>query len=217
MPSAWLIGPLVIKSSLVVTLVSFIVAIIFYRFTSPFPKMEAKQHVDQVGNILITFIFSLWIGKILLGFATFIKDPIAILAYPSDSNALYIGLVFTIIYVWFKYIRKQVEWTPILYAWICVFLTASFINEFVQIISGQHSRTWGYLGVLIVLLFIILFLQEKYSIVTMTSILLVGWGLGQLLLKLVIGTTVFQFNVSLFFYSLIMVSGVLLFIFRKKV
>ncbi|MBM7573255.1 hypothetical protein [Aquibacillus albus] len=58
MPSAWLIGPLVIKSELVVLIGSFLLGIVFFRFISPNSKLETKKRIDGLVNLFIVIQYS---------------------------------------------------------------------------------------------------------------------------------------------------------------
>ncbi|MDC3424344.1 hypothetical protein NC797_07455 [Aquibacillus sp. 3ASR75-11] len=217
MPSAWLIGPLVIKSSLVIQIVSLGMGLVWFGFTSPFSKTETKKRLDEVGNLLIAFVISLFIGKIIINFSTFINDPLAILAYPSDSKAFYIAFLFTGLYAKIKIVKGSQHFFALLFSWINVFFAASFVYEFVQIIWGSSVHTWGYLGLLFVFLIIIISLQGQLPIEMLVFIAVLGWSAGQWLLSIFSNTTVFQFNLHPWFYGIICIGSIFLIIYKRKV
>ncbi|MEH6944612.1 hypothetical protein [Bacillus sp. JJ722] len=216
MPSAWLIGSFVIKSSIVVLIASFIVGLIFFRFTSLYTKLETKQRIDEVVSLLIAFVASLWIGKILINFSTFLSDPRAILAYPSDSKAFYIAVFFTIIYAKYRLIRNFHHFLDNLLSFMIVFLSSSLVYEFIYIIWGGSVHTWGYLGLLVILLTLVTVLQGSIPAYKLASITLFGWSLGQLILSIFSSTAVFQFNLNSSFYIIIFICSILLIIYRKR-
>ncbi|MBP1970468.1 hypothetical protein J2Z83_002589 [Virgibacillus natechei] len=218
MSSGWMIGPLVIKSSLVALIGSFLAGFILLWLLSPFSKIETKKLIDEVGSLLLTFIISLWIGKILVNFSTFLSDPLAVLAYPSDSSAFYIGFLLTIIYSTFKIIKDYSHLQKILLSFMYVFLSASFIYEFIRINIGSDVHNWDYLGLLVLLLVIIIVLQERLTTSMLTFIAILGWSIGQLIRTLFTNPTVFQFSLDPWFWIvLILLSFVLLLYHSRKV
>ncbi|GAE95294.1 hypothetical protein JCM21714_4515 [Gracilibacillus boraciitolerans JCM 21714] len=217
MPSAWMIGPLIVRSDLVILIGSFIVGILFFGLVSPYSKTVSKRRKDDVGNLLIVFVVSLWIGKILTNFLMFIKDPISILAYPSDSLAFYIASVITGIYGKLKLVKSYQSLVNLLFAWLIVFFTASFMYEFIQIIFGKSAFSWQYLGLLVLLLMYSILQQNNVSKDKLVTTVLFVWSLGQWLLSLFSYTHIFQFNVSHWFYSIIFMVNIVLIIFRRKV
>lgn len=217
MPSAWLIGPLVIKSEFVFLLASFIVGFIFFRLISSYSKITTKQKTDEVMNLLIVFVLALWIGKILTNFSTFITDPISILAYPSDSAAFYIASVLSVIYVQVKTKCAYHQVIALLYAFLIVFFTASFTYGFIQLIAGTAASSLPYLGLLLLLLILFVLQQDKLAKEKLVLIGLVTWSIGQWLLSYFSDTTVFQFYLSHWFYAVVSFAVFLLLIYRKKV
>lgn len=217
MPSAWLIGPLVIKSELVILLGSFIIGVIFFRLISSYSTIATKQQMDEVVNMLIVFVLALWIGKISTNFTTFIADPISILAYPSDSTAFYIASILSVIYVKVKQKRAYNQVIALLYAFLIVFFTASFTYGFIQLIVGTAAYTLPYLGLLVLLLILFVLQEDTLAKEKLVFIGLATWSLGQWVLSFFSETTVFQFHLSHWFYAAISFAVVLLLIYRKKV
>ncbi|UOQ94730.1 hypothetical protein MUO14_07245 [Halobacillus shinanisalinarum] len=217
MPSAWIIGPFVIKSSIIIVVGSFIVGFIFFRLSSPFSKLETKQRSDEMISLLIVFVISLWIGKILVNFSTFLSDPRAILAYPSDSRAFYIAVLFTMVYGEFKMVDHYQKLLDLLFSFMYIFLSASFVYEFVQITWGGGEDVWGYLGLLVTLLIILILLQSKATIAKLTFVSILGWSLGQWVLSTFYQTSVFHYYLDQWFYSVIFISSLFLILYRKRV
>ncbi|MRH43483.1 hypothetical protein GH741_12420 [Aquibacillus halophilus] len=216
MPPGWIIGPFVIKSSLVILIASFIIGVIFFRLVSPFSYSETKKRLDDVGNLLIVFVISVWIGKILVNFSTFINDPIAILAYPSGSQAFYIAIIFSAIYLKYKAIVDIQHLVHLLFSWMIIFITSSFVYEFIQVIWGSNVMTSGYYsGLLFFLLVSIILLQGILSTETLTLLALIVWSLGQLLLSVFFTTTVFQFYLDRGFYLSVFLISITVIIYIK--
>jgi hypothetical protein len=217
MPSAWLIGPFIIKSELIILMGSFIVGLLFFRLISPYSKSETKKRMDEVGNLFIVFVVSLWIGKILTNFTTFIHDPLPLLAYPSDSKAFYIAVGLSVIYARFKIASEYREVIDLLFAWLIVFFTASFTHGFMQMNVGTAGFAWQYLGLLVLLIILYILQQDRLSKETLVFFGIGSWSLGQWLLSIFSYTTIFQFNLSHWFYGVIFITSVVFIIFRKKV
>ncbi|MDL4839673.1 hypothetical protein [Aquibacillus rhizosphaerae] len=217
MPSAWLIGPLVIKSELVVLIGSFLLGIVFFRFVSPYSNLETKKWIDGLVNLFIVFVISLWIGKIITNLSIFINDPLPILAYPSDSKAFYVAVALSIVYGKFKLAKEYHQVIDVLFAWLIVFFTASFVYGFVQMIFGAAAFSWQYLGLHVLLLILFVLQQDKLSKENLVFTGLLSWSIGQWLLALFSRTTVFQFNLSHWFYAVVLIVSVIITIYGKKV
>src|SRR5690625_4868656 len=123
MPSFWMFLPIAHIAG------SFIAGFIFFYLMSALSKAKKKQQAEEVTSLLINFVIYIWIGKILLNFLTFIKDPLAVLAYPSNSHAFYLALLFSGIHILYKNKRHKPDWQLFLYSFIHVFLFASFFSD----------------------------------------------------------------------------------------
>src|SRR5699024_11087658 len=64
-----------------------------------------------------------------------------------------------------------------------VFLTASFVYEFFQMMLNGHSFGWGYMGVAMVLLMAFMYFHDRIGAEKISFYLLIAWSLGQLLLS----------------------------------
>lgn len=126
MPSAWMIGSLVIKSDLVVLIGSFIVGFLFFWFMSPTQKWNKKKWIEEASNLLVVFVITLWIGKIFTNLHSFISDPISILAYPSDSKAFYIAVLLTVIFESYRKTKRDKQVIDLLYTFLNIFFHRIF-------------------------------------------------------------------------------------------
>ncbi len=142
MPSAWTLGPLIIRSDIVMTMLSLIVGVIVLLWLSPFSKKQQKIVLNEISSLGILFIIFLMISKSLLNFDVFINDPRAVLSYPSNSNAFHLALVGVGIWILWKFVyRKQVHHlrdTGI--ALMYVLFSALFIYNFFELIWGGSSQ-----------------------------------------------------------------------------
>src|SRR5690625_1666713 len=96
MPSACVI------MSVGIIIISFIVGICFYYLISPLSTSTKKEQLEQVLSYSINLVIYIWIGKVLVNIQAFMNDPLAVLAYPSNSGALYIAICLLAVNVLYK-------------------------------------------------------------------------------------------------------------------
>lgn len=216
MPSGWIVGSFVIKSSLVVLIGSLLIALLYYFFYSPFSKKETKKHIDEISNVFIGLAIAIIVGKIITHFPTFLKDPISILAYPSDSKAFYIGILIIIGYCSWKVVKSYDHFQKLFFAFISIFITASLLYEFVMQIFGNGNSSILYLFLLFALFLFVQYVPGKlhYSIVGQIAFLL--WNGVQFALTLFTPTYIFTFIVDSWFYLLLFMSGLFLFFNERR-
>lgn len=78
----WSIEELLLRGSMVVTVVSLVLGLIFFRLFTPFPTFEeTKAREDDLFTITLSLIITVWLSKIVTKFVLFIKNPQAALAY----------------------------------------------------------------------------------------------------------------------------------------
>src|SRR5690625_1095176 len=92
-----------------IIVISFIVGFAFFYITSPLQKELKKAQLEEMFSQLVNFIIFIWVGKIILNFSIFIDDPLAILAYPSNSEAFYLAVLFSAILLFYKSWQKTFD------------------------------------------------------------------------------------------------------------
>lgn len=208
-----MLGPLVIKSSLVFLILSFVIAFLYFWVSSSLSKETKKELLNQVESIIITFIISIYIGKMVFHIDILLSDPVAILAYPSNSNAFYIATLLTIIYSFIKMKTKTLE--GVLYAFLQVFISASFVFEFFFLVLGDNGNIL-YFVILVLLLVTAILLQDKLTPVTISSFTIITWSLGQLVVVSLYGqASIFQFTISPWYFFVSLLIGFLVLILKK--
>lgn len=206
--------------SMAMIIFSFVGGFLLFYFTSSLAKTKKKEQMNEMINQLINLVLFIWLGKIVLNLSTFIQDPIAILAYPADSSAFYFGTILTIAIIVYKGIRQRTSISQFVFAFIPVFIVASFLYEFMQIVWGNMGFTWHEIGLLGGLLLVYMLIHDHVSEELSTLLLVVGWGVGKLLLFWFLPfTTVFGYMINGWFIVLIVsilsvYNGLL---YRKKV
>src|SRR5690606_27038035 len=86
--------------------ISFALSLLAFYVMSTLPKEQRKEQVSEITSQLINFVLFLWLAKILLKLPLFVRDPLAVLAYPGNSEAFYLASLFTGVLIWSKSIKK---------------------------------------------------------------------------------------------------------------
>lgn len=182
---------------------SFMIGLLFFYFLSPLNKKEKKFQLEETVSLIINFIIFLWVGKIIINFSQFIRDPLAILAYPSNSSAFYIACFLIILNVIYKVKRHKFQFRPLLTSFIPIFLVANFVYEFIQIVI--YGNTWTYMALLLVLIMLYLLLFEKRPHI-LSYVLILSWSIGQLVFSFIFPyTTVLDFMLSPWFFGVVII------------
>lgn len=216
MPSAWLLGPLIIKSALIVFVIGFGIGLLFLGFLKAFEKNELKQQIDDILSIVFTFIIALWIGKVLLRFPQFLEDPMAVLVYPSNTATFYSAVLLTIIYSAYTFKKKHISMFTILFSWMTVFLTTLFVYEFVFFIDGGSIERIGFLSLFACLTIYNIVFQGKIRQQTLGIILFFGWALGSWILAFFYQASIFQFYIDKWFLGVLLIVSILLLVYNYR-
>ena len=169
--------------SLVTIIVSFVIGIISFYVLIPLSKVEKRQYIEELSTQVINLLLFIWVAKIILNLPLFLKDPIVILTYPSNSQAFYLAILFSALLVLYKGIKKKLNMLIFFESGIFVFLVMSFSYELIQFVMIKDTFTLGYLALLAVLLCLYLLVAEQIKTSTLISIILVGWSIGMLFLS----------------------------------
>ncbi|WP_249870649.1 hypothetical protein [Oceanobacillus saliphilus] len=198
-------------------IVSFIIGLISFYLVSDLPKQERKKQMDDMISNLTNFVIFIWIAKIILNFSIFMEDPLAILAYPSDSSAFYLALLFSGIFLYYKSLRKQMDVPMFVNSFIHVFIVASFLYEFIQFVWNDNPYSLGYMILLALLLVLFLFSHHKLARDTLTIMILTAWSAGMFILFAVQPyVTVFGYLMSPWFVAVFFVIGFTLILLNKR-
>lgn len=205
-----------VLASIGMILISMVAGLTSFYIMSDLPKVQRKRLVEEVSSQLMNFVIFIWVGKILLNLSIFIKDPLAILAYPSNSAAFYLAIVFSSLLLIYKAIRKQMHVLELLHAFLPVILVASFVYEFIQILY-HNSYSIGYIILLTVLTLLLILLRGGLATGTITTILFIGWTVGVLVLAWIQPyVTVFGYMIAPWFLWLVFIVYITFIIFNKR-
>lgn len=192
---------------------SIIVGLLIYYWMRPSNKEEMKIQFEKVVNFLLNFIIFMWIAKVVLNITIFIKDPLAVLAYPADSTAFYLAIIASFTRLVFK--QKDLNLFNFLSVLLPVVLTASFMFEFTQFIQDHNWYSLTNMIVFMILVTFFYYFIDKISPLNLYLILLISWLTGTLimyftqpyvsffgyLLSLPFILSFFLFNLSVLIYN----------------
>ena len=200
-----------------IIVLSFTAGIISFYIMSDLPKGQKKRQTEELISQLANFVIFIWLGKIILNISTFIKDPLAILAYPSNSDSFYIAVLFIVIVFVYKSFRKQMDVLAFIESFLPVFLVASFIYEFIQFVWNNNPYAFGYLILLSVLLILFLLLYKRITASLLIMVMLIGWSLGMWILTSIQPfVTVFGYIMDQWFVGLFFMLSFVILIYRRK-
>lgn len=199
---------------------SMAIGFIVFFVISDLPKSQKKKMITEMISQLVNVVIYIWLGKIILNLALFVKDPLAILAYPSNAHAFYLAILFSALTLAYKQIRRQMDVASFIHACIPVLLSASFVYEFIQFVWYDYTYAIGNLILLTVLIIVFLLIRDQIRSTTVTTIMVIGWGAGTLLLTFILPfTTVFGYTMDAWFIGLFLITNIILLMMnqRKKV
>src|SRR5690625_18001 len=151
---------LVIKS-IGLLIVSFLVGIGYFFIQSEQTKELRKKQLEVTSSLIINIVIYIWIGKVLVNLPEFFSDPLAILAYPSNSNAFYVASGLGLINIIINVTRNKVALSSYIKAFIPIFIGESLLFEFVHYIQNGTINNLTNLLILILLVGIQLIFNKQ--------------------------------------------------------
>lgn len=206
-----------IESSIAIIILSWGMGLLTYYLLSDLAKEKKKTYTEEVLGQLINFVIYIWVGKIILNFSTFIVDPLAILSYPSDSNAFYVAILLSVSTILIQSKRGRIDAWPFMNAFTHIFLTASFVYEFMQIIWHNNTFSIGYMGLVALLVIAFVVLRDLVSPHWLNLLIFFAWTIGSLALALIMPIImVFGYTIAPWFFVLMFMICCVLMVFQKK-
>ena len=171
--------------SITTLFISLIIGFISNYIISDLSKEQKKKNTEEMVSQLINFIIFIFISKIILNLPLFISDPLVVLAYPSDSGAFYLAILFSALLLIYKDVRKKMDLLIFIESSIPVFLITSFVYEFIQFVLNDNTYSFGYLILLAVLLVLYYLITERITTSTLIILMIIGWSAGMFLLAFI--------------------------------
>ncbi|MDP4550108.1 hypothetical protein Q9251_04330 [Alkalihalobacillus macyae] len=188
-----------------------------FYIISDLSKQKRREHIEGMVSQLIYFTIYLWIGKIIINFSIFIKDPLAILAYPSSSHAFYFAILMSLFVSVIKSIYTHKEERNFIESLLFVLLVTSFVYEFIQLVWNNNSFAIGSLVVSCILL--ILFISSRGRITESTLMFVIAtlWSIGMFVVAYIQPiTTVFGYIMMPWFVGVFYVSSLSIIMIKKR-
>lgn len=208
----------VIKSVGII-IISFIIGISFFYFTTSLSTEKKKQQLEDVLSLIINFVIYIWVGKILLNLSLFISDPLAVLAYPSNASSFYVATLLLIINIGYRVWRHEFNIVRWLNVFLPVILAAAFSYEFLQLLDSGHQQITQLIFYMLLLIAYLL-LENKFPINKVTLYIMSIWAIGQLISSLIFPlVTLFGYSMKPWFNLIlsIMIIGFTVYNQRKQV
>ena len=209
-----------VMMSIGILVISFILGFLFYFLLANEAKERKKQHAENIVSLLINFILYIWIGKIVIHINLFVQDPLAVLAYPSDSRAFYMASVLIMVNIYYLVTKKRQAGRPLFNTFVPVFIAASFIFEFTQLVIYKNDNVWLILFLWMLLLIGYVLIYGKWANTLVNVIFAIASLIILCILSLIKDTvTIFGYMISPFYFIslLILVFIIIVYSNRRKV
>lgn len=199
-----------------ILLISFIAGLTFFYVIGQQHKQTKKQLIEEIMSLTINFIIFIWLGKIVLHFPKFIKDPFAILAYPSNAQAFYVATVLMAVQILYQKWKQKKPFQEVFHAFIPIFLASSFFYEFLQVVIEKNQANVTYLVLLFILLLFYMLGYGKVKIERMTQFISIALLISLSVLVFINKITLFQYRLSAVYYVILLFILLLINVYDKK-
>ncbi len=196
-----------VMKSIGIIVFSFIIGLLYY-YSQADDREKAKKNVEEATSMIINFVIYLWLGKILVHLPKFIEDPLAILAYPSNSAAFYLASLFTVIHVIVNIKKNKHTFKDYFISLVKIILVSAFVYEFSLIIQANSFEIYHFMLLLGLILFdLFMKLDEMRKSLYLVQI----WSIGQLILSITQAfTSMFGYTVHSIYFILILLASLVL-------
>ncbi|WP_422122419.1 hypothetical protein DHX103_11485 [Planococcus sp. X10-3] len=161
---------------------SILLGIAVFYIVSEVTKKQKKKRAQEAFSQIINLILFLWLAKILLNLPLLFSDPLALLAYPSDSQSFYLAIAFSAALLLYGVRSGRIHAWETLQTLLYILLPASFFYEFAQLTWFDDGYAFGNLILSGVLLALFLMLNGKASPYRLGTVLIGVWAAGMLLI-----------------------------------
>jgi len=200
LPEAILLGPLVIKATLIVTLLGLVGGGLFFYYTSPYENAIKKLHSNKLLDIVLyTMIFTI-VAKVLLNVSLFFDDPVAVLAYPSDSTAFYLATLGVVVVMAWSLIKTRTELVPLIDSLFRLIVGSQFVQLFLTLTLTTYHVSMLQLGLLFITLLLLVFLTKQPLNLVMETAIIAVYTIGAFGLSFIETMPLFNFYVHGSYY-----------------
>ncbi|WP_273833533.1 hypothetical protein [Guptibacillus sedimenti] len=184
---------------------------------SDLSKQKRREHIEEIVSQLINIILYIWMGKIILNFSLFIKDPLAILAYPSNSHAFYFAILLSTLVTLLKSKYPSNNKPYFIESLVFVLLVTAFTYEFIQMVWNSNAYAYETLIVVGFLLVLFISLREKIASSTLLIVTITAWSGGMVLLDFIQPiVTLFGYIITPWFVGLFYLISMFIIINKRR-
>jgi hypothetical protein len=189
---------------------------IFFYILSDLSKEKRKEHIEKIGASLIQFILTIWVSKILLNYSMFIKNPLAIMAYPSSSQAFYLASLFSALLFIYKSEKKQSYDLQLIKSFLLIFIFAAFVYEFFHLVWYNDTYSLRSMILLTGLSLFFILLRDRLTDRILIATILIGGSAGMVILAFIQPfVAIFGYNMAPWYVMLVCITGFIIINFRK--
>ncbi|MGM0898543.1 MAG: hypothetical protein ACQEV0_11620 [Bacillota bacterium] len=189
---------------------------VFYIMSDSVKALKKKRAGEAFSQI-INFVLFIWLSKVLLNLPLLFSDPLAMLAYPSDSAAFYLAALFSSALLLYGVNSGQIIDWQLAHTLLHVLLPASFFYEFARLAWFDDVGAFGNLIVYTVLLALFIGLHDRVSAGIASSALISVWAVGMLLISwLQSYPSLFGYVMAPWFVIIVFAAGHFLILFTSR-
>lgn len=191
-------------------------AAVFY-LVSDLSKEQKKKRAEEALSQIVNFVLFIWLSKILLNLPLLLSDPLAVLAYPSGSQAFYLAIFFSAAFLFYGLESRQIKGWPLIQTLLYILLPAIFFYEFAQLTWYDDSYVIGNLILYALLLVLFLLLNDRVSPYATGAVLLSMWTAGMFLISSIQSySSIFGYGMATWFVITLFVAGHLLILISSR-
>lgn len=200
----------------VILMVSFGIGVASYFGMSYELLKVKKKRFDWLFSMVIQLVIYIWIAKIIVLFKVTIKDPFAVLAYPSNATIFYLALIFTTIHIAVHIKKNMLRVDEMIEVFVPVLLSTQFIYVCIQLFQTGRTPFLINAGIVMVLLLVYLTVDKAHTVRGSVG-LFIAWAVGKIILSTVFEhKTLFGYMVSPLLY-VVLIIGASLFIWKFRI
>ncbi|HSP22486.1 MAG TPA: hypothetical protein VLQ20_09155 [Planococcus sp. (in: firmicutes)] len=180
-------------------------------------KEQKKKQAERAFSQIINFVLFIWLSKILLNLPLLFSDPLAVLAYPSDSRAFYLAIFFSAALLFYGMKSGRTEGWQLIQTLLYILLPAAFFYEFAQLAWFDDVYAFGNMILYAVMLALFLGLNDRVSPYAVGQVLLTVWTAGMFLISALQSySSAFGYKMEPWFITILFASGHFLILLNSR-
>lgn len=168
-------------TSMLVYILSIALGVIVFYIVSNWAKEQKIKQAGEVISQIINFVLFMWLSKVILNLPLLFRDPLALLAYPSNSKAFYLAILFSAAVLLYGVNSGRIKGQTFIRTLWHILLPAAFFYEFAQLAWFGDAYAFGNLILYAVLLGLFFGVNDRLSFSAFSAVLLSVWTGGMLL------------------------------------